>query len=112
MNGKDRLNLMVCISTQCLRNLRQIDRICIAEIDSLDCDAHSRRHLAPADTKPPRRKHKNRVAARHHIRQGRLPCRVAIADINCDVTLSAGDRLEVGNERVCQIMQFPLVNIW
>ena len=69
------------------------------------------RHIGPTMAKAPRCRHQHRFARRHGIGQRRLPCRVAIADIDGHMALGAGDCAQIRDQARGQFHDLALVNI-
>jgi hypothetical protein len=81
------------------------------KVDDLDLRPQPARHHAPAMPEPPRRRDKHKVAPRQHIRQRRLPGRMAIADIDHRLMRRPRHRAQVGDQPRRHLDQFALIDV-
>ena len=82
-----------------------------AKIQHLDLQPQRRGHHPPGYPETAGGQNQQLVTARTGIGQGRLPCCMAVADVNRGVMGGAGHRFQVGIQAVRQVMQLPGIDV-
>ena len=111
MHRQHRADAALRVGSQPLLDPPQIPGPVRPEVDDLDLRPQPARHLAPAMPEPPRRRDKHKVAPRQHIRQRRLPGRMAIADIDHRLMRRPRHRAQVGDQPRRHLDQFALIDV-
>ncbi len=111
MRGQHGADRMARVGAQRRLDAVKVNCGALAEIENFNLDPLTARHIGPAMAETARGRHQNPLAGGDRVGQRRLPCAVAVADIDGHPACRTGHGAQVGHKARRHLDQCALVDI-